>query len=238
MKRFLDDPRDIPGVLNQVMMLGDRPRHLDHRRFLKRIGADDMPGNLAGDGDQRHGIHLGVGQAGDQVERPGPGSRHHHAGLAAGPGISLGREDAPLLVARQDRPNPVAVSRQRLVQRHARAARIREDDLDTVPHQRLDQNVRPGDRPRRGFGQGQAIVDGGHGVLDLGANGLPYAGRSIIANAKILQRLSTLEQCNPQRPGDWFAPNARQEHSRMLIRSSAGIHSTRSNHNPRGNHRP
>ena len=43
MKRLLDDPGDIPGVLHQVMMLGDRPRNLDHRRFLKRVGADDMP---------------------------------------------------------------------------------------------------------------------------------------------------------------------------------------------------
>ena len=152
-KRLLDDPRDVLGVLDQVMVLGDRPGDLDHRRFLERVGADDVPGNLAGDGDQRHGIHLGVGQAGDQVERPGAGGRHHHARLAGGAGISLGREDAPLLVARQDRPDPVAVSRQRLVHRHARAARIGEDDLDAVPRQRLDQNVGPGDRFRRGFGQ-------------------------------------------------------------------------------------
>ena len=124
-------------------------------------------GHLAGDGDQRHRVHLGVGQAGDQVERTGPGGRHHHAGLAAGPRVSLGREDAPLLVPRQDRPDPVAVSRQRLVQRHARAARIGEDDLDAVPHQRLDQNVGPGDRFRRGLGQRQAIVDGGHGESSL-----------------------------------------------------------------------
>ena len=116
---------------------------------------------------KRHGIHLGVGQAGDQVEGPGARSRHHHAGLAAGAGISLGREDAPLLVARQNGANPVAIARQRLVQGHAGAARIGKDDLDAVPRQRLDQNVCPGDRLRRGFGQGLAIIDGGHGESSL-----------------------------------------------------------------------
>ena len=51
-KGLLDDPCDVPGILDQVMVLGDRPGNLDHRRFLKRVGADDVPGNLAGDGDQ------------------------------------------------------------------------------------------------------------------------------------------------------------------------------------------
>ena len=100
MKRLLDDPRDILGVLDQVMMLGDRPGDLHHRRLLECVGADDVPGNLAGDGHERHRVHLGVGQAGDEVERPGARGRHHHARLAGGPGIALGREDAPLLVTR------------------------------------------------------------------------------------------------------------------------------------------
>ena len=166
-KRLLDDPRDVLGVLDQVMVLGDRPGDLHHRRFLERVGADHVPRNLAGDGDQRHRVHLGVGQPGHQVERTGAGGRHHHARLAAGPGIALGREDPPLLVPRQDRPDPVAVARQRLVHRHARPAGIGEDDLDAVPHQRLDQNVRPGDRLRCGLGHGLAIVDGGHGESSL-----------------------------------------------------------------------
>ena len=178
-KRLLDDPRDVPGVLHQVMVLGDRPRDLDHRRFLKRIGADDVPWDLAGDGNQRNRIHLGVGQAGDEIEGARARSRHHHAGLAAGAGITLGREDAPLLVAGQNRPNPVAVPRQRLVHGHARAPGIRKDDLDAVPRQRLDQNVGPGDRLRRGFGQRLAIIDGGHGESSLPGHGSCQARLSV-----------------------------------------------------------
>ena len=149
------------GVLHQVMVLGDGPADLDDRRFLERVGADDVRGHLAGDGDERQRVHLGVGQAGDEVERPGPGGRHHDARLAGGAGVALGREDPPLLVPRQDRADPVAVARQRLVHRHARPAGIGEDDLDAVPHQRLDQNVGPGGRSRGDLGL--AIVDGGHG---------------------------------------------------------------------------
>ena len=135
---------------------------------------------------------LASAKPGDQVERPGARRRHHHARLAGGPGISLGREDAPLLVARQDRPDPVAVPRQRLVHRHARPAGIGEDDVDAVAHQRLDQNVRPGDRLRCGFGQGLAIVDGGHGESSLPVQKYREMvelelGRSVVAHVKILQ---------------------------------------------------
>ena len=167
MKRFPHDPGDVLGVLDQVMVLGDRARHLHHRRFLERVGADHVPRNLAGHGDQRHGIHLGVGQPGHQVERPGARGRHDDARLAGRPGVALGREDAPLLVARQDRADAVAVPRQRLVHRHARPARIGEDDVDIVAHERLDQHVRSRKRPRCGFGHGPAIVDGGHGESSL-----------------------------------------------------------------------
>ena len=71
-ERLLDDARHIAGVLHQVMMLGDRPGDLDHRGLLERVRADDVGGHLAGDGHQRDRVHLGIGQSGDQVQRPGP----------------------------------------------------------------------------------------------------------------------------------------------------------------------
>ena len=98
---------------------------------------------------------------------PGPEVAITTPGLPRGPGVALGREDAPLLVPRQDRPDPVAIARQRLVHRHARAARIGEDDLDTVPHQRLDQDVGPGDRLGSSPGRRLTIIDGGHGSSSL-----------------------------------------------------------------------
>ena len=159
-ERLLDDPRDVAGVLDQVMVLGDRPADLDHRRLLEGVGADDVGRDLAGDRDDRERVHLGVGQPGDEVQGPGPGGGHHDARLAGDAGVPLGREDAPLLVPREDRADLVAVASQRLVHRHARPARVGEDHLDAVPYQGLDQDVGSGERFRSG--RGLAVVDGGH----------------------------------------------------------------------------
>jgi hypothetical protein len=51
--------------------------------------------------------------------------------------------------------------------RHARPARVGEDDVNFVAHERLDQNVRSRKGSRCGFGQGPAIVYGGHGDSSL-----------------------------------------------------------------------
>ena len=50
----------------------------------------------------RHGIHLGVGQAGDEVGGAGSAGGHADADLAGAAGVALGGETAALLVARQD----------------------------------------------------------------------------------------------------------------------------------------
>ena len=56
---------------------------------------------------------------------------------------------------------------QRLVHRHARPARVGEDDLDAVPDQRLDQDVGPGRSVYVGR-RGLAFVDGRHGYPPSG----------------------------------------------------------------------
>ena len=69
----------------------------------KRAFADHRLGHLAGDGDQRHGIHVGVGDAGDEVGRAGAAGGHADARPAGGAGVAFGGKRAALLVARQDR---------------------------------------------------------------------------------------------------------------------------------------
>ena len=135
MKGFLHDPGDVPGVLHEVVMLGDRPGDLDHRGFLEGVGADDVRRNLPRDRDQRNRVELRVGQSGDEIERTGPGGGHHHPRLAGHPRVALGREDPSLLVPRKDRPDPVAIPRESLMHRHAGSAWIGEDHLDAVPNQ-------------------------------------------------------------------------------------------------------
>ena len=120
---------DVLGARDEVVMLGDGPADLDDRRFLEGVGADDRRADLAGDGDERHGIHLGVGQAGDEVGGARAAGGHAHADLAGAAGVALGREAAALLVPRQDGAQPVADAGQRLVNRHAGPAGIGENDL-------------------------------------------------------------------------------------------------------------
>ena len=130
-------------VLHQVVVLGDRAADLDHRRFLEGVGADDVRGHLAGDRDDRQRIQLGVGESGDQVQRPGPGGGHDDAGLAGDAGVALGGEDPALLVPRQDRADLVAIARERLVHGHARPARVGEDHFHAMPTRATRRARRP-----------------------------------------------------------------------------------------------
>ena len=63
--------------------------------------------DLAGDGDERHGIQLGVGEAGDEVGGAGAAGGDADADLAGAAGVALGGEAAALLVARQNGAQPV-----------------------------------------------------------------------------------------------------------------------------------
>ena len=141
MKRFFYDPRDIADAGDHVVMFGDRAADFHHRRFLKRIGADDSLRNLSGDRDQRNTVQLSVGDASHQIGRAWPAGRHDHAGLAGGPCNPLSREATALFVPRQDRANIVALLAQSLMQRHAAAARIGIDRVCPQPNEHLDQNL-------------------------------------------------------------------------------------------------
>ena len=99
--------------------------------------------HLAGDGDQRNAVELGVGDGGDEVRRAGAAGGHADAELAGAAGVALGGERAALLVPRQDRAKLVAEAGERLVQRHAGPARDRRRSFDAVVHQRLDEDVGP-----------------------------------------------------------------------------------------------
>ena len=54
------------------MVLGHAAADLDDGRLLEGVGADDGRAHLAGDGQQRHAVELGVGDGGDEVRGAGP----------------------------------------------------------------------------------------------------------------------------------------------------------------------
>ena len=142
-KRLLHDPRHVLNARDHVMMLGDRLADCDRRRFLEGVAADDVLCHLPRDGDERNTVELRVGNRRHQVGRAGPAGRHANADFSRRAGDSLGRESAPLLVAGQDRADLVLEFQKRLMQRHAGAAGIRENALDTLMHEGFDQDFGP-----------------------------------------------------------------------------------------------
>ena len=148
-ERLGDGPRDVGGVGDQEVVLGDRHRDAADVGLLEGVGADRGAGDLAGDRDHRHRVHVGVGDRGDQVGRARPAGRHADADLAGGAGVALGRVAGALLVPDQDVPDLDRVV-ERVVRREDRAARDAEDVLGARALQGLDQALCPGDRgPRR-----------------------------------------------------------------------------------------
>ncbi len=151
-KRLFHDARNVVHIRDEIGMLHDGQRHADDVGFLKRAAANHVLVDLAGDGDERAGIQVGIGDGGDEVGRAGAAGAHAHAGLAGRAGITFRRKTAALLVARQDGAD--FGFGERLVDFHARAAGIGENDLDAFAFEGLDEDVAAG-----------------HGRADLGARG-------------------------------------------------------------------
>ena len=101
---------------DQVVVLGDRQRDAADVGFLEGVGADDGRGHLAGDRDDRHRVHVRVGDRRDQVGRARAGGGHADADLAGGLRVPLGGVAGALLVADQDVPDRGGVE-QRVVRR-------------------------------------------------------------------------------------------------------------------------
>ena len=59
---FVNGLRQVRDVLDQKIVLGGRARDAESVGLLKRVAADQLAGHLAGDGDDRDGIHHGVDQ--------------------------------------------------------------------------------------------------------------------------------------------------------------------------------
>ncbi len=90
-------------------MFGAGARDSERVGFLERVAADQLGGNLAGDGDHRDGIHHGIDQAGDQIGRARSRRGAAHADAAGGSRVAFGGEGGVLLVADQDMADGMVV---------------------------------------------------------------------------------------------------------------------------------
>ena len=80
--RFLQYPRYVANVCNHIVVLGDRPADLDHRRFLEGVAADDGLRHLAGDADHRDAVEFGVSDTCNKIRGAGTACAHDNADLA------------------------------------------------------------------------------------------------------------------------------------------------------------
>ena len=147
-ERLGDDPRDLVGVGHEVVVLGDRHRDAADVGLLEGVGADGGRVHLTGDGDDRHRVHVGVGERGDQVGRARARGGHADADPAGRGGVALGRVAGALLVADQDVAHLDRVE-QRVVGRQDRAAGDAEDGVDVHRLEREHQALRAGHLDRR-----------------------------------------------------------------------------------------
>ena len=136
---LLHDARNVIDVCDQIAVFHDRQRQAENVRFLEPAFADHVLRHLAGDGDDGNRIEISVGEAGDEVGRAGAAGGHADAGPSGRPRVTFRRERAALFVPGQDGADFLR-PRQRLMQFHARAARISEDGIDPCPLQRGDEN--------------------------------------------------------------------------------------------------
>ena len=144
-KRLFDNARNVVDIGNQIAVLHHRQSHAVDVRLLKRALADHRLRHLAGDGDERDGIHVSIGDTRDQVGRTRTAGGHAHPGPPGHAPVAPRGKRPALLMPRQDRADLLR-ARQRLVDLHAGAARVRENRVHPFPFEAGHKDFAAGHR--------------------------------------------------------------------------------------------
>ena len=123
-------------------MLGDGHGDALDIGFLEAVPAQKVGGDVAGESHHRHAVHIGGGDAGDQVGGARAAGGQHHAGAAGGTGIAVGRVGRALLVGGQDMGDAVRIFVQFVVQVEHRAPGVAEDGVHPLLTEHLDEDLR------------------------------------------------------------------------------------------------
>ena len=167
MKGLFDDPRDVVHVRDQITVLHNWQGQAEDVCLLKRSFPNHVLGHLTGDGDDGNRVEIGVGESGDQIGRAGATGGHANPGPPGRARVTLRGEGASLFVPGKDGADFLGPG-ERLMQFHARAARIGKDGINSFPLEGGDQDVaalhgRAHLRPLvrgRGFRFGRRLVHG------------------------------------------------------------------------------
>ena len=115
---------DVLRAGDDVVVLGDRQGNAGDIDFLEGVCTQQLRGDLPGDADQRHRVHHGRGDAGDQVGGRRAGGGNGDADLARGARVAVGRMRGALFVAHQNMADRVLA--QSVVDRQDRSTGIAE----------------------------------------------------------------------------------------------------------------
>ena len=123
-------------------MLGDGHRDALDVRLLKAVLAQTGGRHIAGKGDHGHGVHVGSGNAGDQIGGTRAAGGQHHAGAAGGTGVTVGCVGSALLVCREHMGDAVGILIQLIVKIQHCTAGIAKNGIHALLTKNLHKNLR------------------------------------------------------------------------------------------------
>ena len=167
-----EDPRQVVGVPDEVVVLRHRQRDAVDVDLLEGVLSEEGPGHVAGDRDHRDRVEEGCADSGHEVRGARTRGAHAHADPSGHAGVAIGGVGTALLVANEDVPQ-LRIVAEDVVQRQDHAARVAEEDVDALSHQGLANDVGPDPGPPSRPGVVEHLAPG---ALDRDCSRRPVAG--------------------------------------------------------------
>ena len=138
-------PHGVSQVLypaHREVMLCDGHRNALDVSFLKAVLADAAGGHVAGKGHHGHRVHIGGGNAGDQIGGTRAAGSQHHAGAAGGAGVAVRSMGCALLVGGKHMGDAVGILIQLVVKVQHSAAGVAKKSVHSLLAQDLYKDLR------------------------------------------------------------------------------------------------
>lgn len=136
----MDRRGKIVDVLDQEIVLCAGAGDADRIAFLKSVRSDQTCRHLAGEADERNGVHKGILQRRDRICNARSRCHQHDANSSCRAGIAFGGVSGPLLMAHQEMFD-VLLLEDFVIDRQHRCAGITENVFDAVVAQRLQNDL-------------------------------------------------------------------------------------------------
>ena len=127
---------------HREVVLGDGHRDALDVGFLEAVLAQALRGHIAGESHHRHRVHIGGGDAGDEVRCARAAGGQHHAGAARCTGVAVRRVGCALLVGGQHMGDAVGVFVQLVVEVQHCAAGVAEEGVHPLLTEHLHKDLR------------------------------------------------------------------------------------------------